>query len=114
MLSATFVILDADAFRRVRVQVESLLGGPGDQLLEVVAREPLAAIACRLHLGLIAVVPDEVYGLCLGIEAFGVLVLDAIAIRELHLFYSRLSRPLKSGACSLKKVILPITGVKLS
>ena len=35
----------------------------------------------------ITVVPDEVNGLRLGVEALGVLVLDAIAIRELHLFY---------------------------
>ena len=84
---------DADAFRRVRVQVESLLGSSRDQLAQVVAREPLAAIARRLHLGLVAVVPDEVNGSRLGIEALGVLVLDAIAIRELHLFYFRLTPP---------------------
>src|SRR5262245_35794088 len=77
----------------MRVQVQALLGDPGDQLIEIVAREPLAAIACRLHLGLVAVVPDEVDGSRLGIEARGVLVLDAIAIRELHLFCSRLTRP---------------------
>jgi hypothetical protein len=69
------------------VQVQALLGSSRDQPIEVVAREPLAAIACRLHLDLIAVVPDEVNGSRLGIEAFGVLVFDAIAIRELHLFY---------------------------
>jgi hypothetical protein len=50
----------------MRVQVQAFLGDPGDQLIEVVAREPLAAIACRLHLGLIAVVPDEVDGSRLG------------------------------------------------
>jgi len=85
VLSAGLVILDADPLRRMRVQVEALLGDPGDQLIEVVAREPLAAIACRLHLGLVTVVPDEVNGLRLGVEALGVLVLDAIAIRKLHL-----------------------------
>ena len=45
MLSAGLVILDADAFRRVRVQVESLLGSSRDQLAQVIAREPRAAIA---------------------------------------------------------------------
>ena len=35
----------------------------------------------------ITVVPDEVNGLRLGVEALGVLVLDAIAIRKLHVFY---------------------------
>src|SRR5262245_44958763 len=68
----------------MRVQVQALLGDPGDQLIEVVAREPLAAIACRLHLGFIAVVPDEVDSSRLGPEARGVLVLDAIAIRKVH------------------------------
>ena len=87
MLTAGLVILDASAHRRVRMQVEALLGAARDQLAEVVAREPLAAIACRLHLGLVTVVPGEVNGLRLGVEAPGVLVLDAIAIRELHIFY---------------------------
>ena len=35
----------------------------------------------------ITVVPDEVNGSRLGVEALGVLVLDAIAIRKLHVFY---------------------------
>src|SRR5262245_1562088 len=87
MLPAGLVVLEADAFRRVRVQVEALLGAARDQFPEVVPREPLAAIACRLHLGLVTVVPDEVDGVRLGVEALGVLVLDAIAIRELHVFY---------------------------
>jgi hypothetical protein len=39
-----------------------------------------------------------------------VLVLDAIAIRELHLFYLfSLDPALKSGACARKKVILSIS-----
>src|SRR6516162_5713440 len=88
MLPAGLVVLEADAFRRVRVQVEALLGAARDQLAEVVAREPLAAIACRLHLGLVTVVPGEVNGLRLGVEALGVFVPDAIAIRKLHLFSS--------------------------
>ena len=110
MLPAGLVVLKADAHRRVRVQVEALLGAARDQLAEVVAREPLAAIACRLHLGLIAVVPDEVNGLRLGIEALGVLVLDAIAIRESHLLLSILAF-LKSRACARKKVILSGSGL---
>ena len=57
------------------MQVEALIGAARDQLPEVVAREPLAAIACRLHLGLVTVVPGEVNGLRLGVEALGVLVL---------------------------------------
>src|SRR6516162_11842166 len=87
MLTAGLVVLDADAHRRVRMQVEPLFSAARDQLPEVVAREPLAAIACRLHLGLVTVVPGEVNGLRLRVEALGVLVLDAIAIRELHVSY---------------------------
>src|SRR5262249_62199382 len=66
VLSAGLVILDADPLRRMRVQVQALLGAARDQLREVVAREPLAAIACRLHLGLLAVVPEQGEGSALG------------------------------------------------
>src|SRR5262249_22126139 len=87
MLPAGLGVLEADAFRRVRGQGEAPLDAARDQFPEVVAREALWAIACRLHLGLVTVVPGEVNGLRLGVEALGVLVLDAIAIRELHVFY---------------------------
>src|SRR5262249_42321638 len=107
MLPAGLVVLEADAFRRVRVQVEALLGAARDQLAEGVAREPLATIACRLHLGLIAVVPDKVNRSRLSIKALGVLVLDAIAIREMYLFL-----PISDG-CGLRLKTLKIAAVEV-